>query len=302
MQYRSLIPPLTDTIHSLPEEAEFCVLILRNVLFPKKNSCKQLFFLLEYVGSFSAEGSMSRFFISPDELERGSCVLTGENAAHAKVLRLRVGENVTVSDAMGRESSGTVVSVGQEYRIEFGAPVLSRSEPQCKVGLFLAYAKADKLEHVVQKATELGAASISFFPSVYCVSRPDAKGARAKVDRAKRICLSAAEQSGRGIIPEIRAFDSYQAALQAASEAERFLFLYEGERQLSLGRALADAKPKTLSLMSGPEGGFAEEEVAGAVSSGAEICTLGPRILRCETAPLCALTCALFALGEYDEY
>ena len=245
---------------------------------------------------------MSRFFLSPDELEQGFCVLSGENAAHARVIRLRVGEEVTVSDGQRRECRGTVAAVGAEYRLEYGPPIPSRAEPNCNVDVYLAYAKSDKLEHVVQKATELGANSITVFPSARCVSRPDGKGVRSKLERMQRIARSAAEQSGRGVIPQVRAAESYEAALAAAAQAEQFLFLYESERQLSLGRALRGTSPASLSLMSGPEGGFEAEEVRLAEAAGAKICTLGARILRCETAPLCALTCALFALSEYDEY
>ena len=244
---------------------------------------------------------MSRFFLTPAELEQGFCVLSGENAAHAKVMRLRPGEMVMVCDGQGRECSATVTEAGKEYKLDFGAPESAKGEPLCRASVYIAYAKSDKLEHVVQKSVELGAFEIVFFPSSRCVSRPDPKAVRAKLDRAGRIALGAAEQSGRGIIPQVRALDSYQAALEDAAQAEAFLFLYEAEQQLSLRAALNRSSPRTISLMSGPEGGFDPEEVRLAQAAGAKICTLGPRILRCETAPLCALTCALFAMGEYDE-
>ena len=169
-----------------------------------------------------------------------------------------------------------------------------------QVSVYMAYAKSDKLEHVIQKATELGAAEIVAFPSSRCVSRPDAASLPKKLERWRRIAASAAEQSGRGRIPEVLAADSYEKALTRAVRADFSAFLYENESRLSLRSAFAAGTYATASLVTGPEGGFTEEEAALAAGKGLRVCTLGPRILRCETAPLCALTAMLFAAGELD--
>lgn len=244
---------------------------------------------------------MARFFVPASLLDDPVCVLTGDNAAHAKVMRLRVGDSVTLCDGDGHECTGEITAAtAGEYTLQLSEVRESSSEPFCRASVYMAYAKSDKIDHVVQKATELGAAEIVLFPSERCVSRPDAKSARNKAERWQRIALSAAEQSGRGRIPEVVICSSYSEALARAAGADTFLFFYENEREHSLGSILAAEQPKSLSLMSGPEGGFEPDEVQAALQQGAHVCTLGPRILRCETAPLCALSVCMFALGEYD--
>ena len=165
----------------------------------------------------------------------------------------------------------------------------------------MAFSKGDKLEHVIQKATELGAYQIVAFPSGRCVSRPDGKSLDKKIPRWQKIALSAAEQSSRGRIPHISTCDSLEEAIKLARGSEFSALLYENENKLSFSAAIAQhPHGKSASIMTGPEGGFDPEEVALAERAGMKICTIGPRILRCETAPLCALTAIMFARGELD--
>lgn len=171
---------------------------------------------------------MPKFFV-PAETPLGDFfVLTGENAAHAKVLRLKNGDCVTVCDANGTDYQCTVsdVSAGQiGLIVNSSAP--SDSEPHVRCSVYMAYAKADKLEHVIQKATELGAAEIVAFPTARCVSRPDAKALKGKLERWQKIAASAAAQCGRGCIPQVMALSSYREALQRAASAELRLLPYE---------------------------------------------------------------------------
>ena len=119
---------------------------------------------------------MTRFFVSPEEMQESFLVLTGENAQHAKVLRLKNGEQVLVCDGQGKECLCTVsdVSPGQ-ISLVVGSRRESETEARVHVSVYMAYPKADKLEHVIQKATELGAYEIVAFPSSRCISRPDEK-------------------------------------------------------------------------------------------------------------------------------
>ena len=244
---------------------------------------------------------MPKFFVSPAEVQENFLVLTGENAAHARVLRIQCGETVTVCDGAGQDLTCVVsdVSPGQ-ISLVVERRETSRSEPTVFCSVYMAYAKADKLEHVIQKATELGACEIVAFPSGRCVSRPDEKTLAKKKERWQKIAASAAEQSGRGRIPEVLTAGSFQEAVQRAVKAELPLFPYENERTVSLRTAIGPAKFQTASIMTGPEGGFSEEEVRMAAQAGMKICSLGPRILRCETAPLCALSAVLYAAGALD--
>lgn len=244
---------------------------------------------------------MVRFFISPEEMHESFLVLTGENAAHAKVLRLKEGDVVTVCDGQGRECSCTVsdVSPGQVSLVTHGWEA-SQTEPEVRVRIFMAFPKVDKLEHVIQKATELGASEITAFPSARCVSRPEQRAWEKKLVRWQKIAAAAAEQSGRGRIPLVTVLPTYEAALREAAQAELPILFYENEENRTLSMVLAGrAGLRSVSLMTGPEGGLEPEEVQQACRAGLEVCTLGRRILRCETAPLCAISAVMFALGEF---
>ena len=176
----------------------------------------------------------------------------------------------------------------------------SQTEAAVRVSVYMAFPKADKLEHVIQKATELEAYEIVAFPSARCVARPDEKSLAKKCERWQKIAASAAEQSGRGRIPQVITVESFRRAVSRACQGDLALFPYENEQRLSLRAALGAGGYRSVSVMTGPEGGFTPDEVALARDAGMQVCSLGPRILRCETAPLCALTAILFAAGDLD--
>ena len=245
--------------------------------------------------------SLPKFFVPPGTVQGGFLTLNGENAAHARVLRLKNGDSVTVCDGSGTDYVCTVSDAAPGcISLVVDASGASRSEPDVQCSVFMAFSKSDKFEHVIQKATELGAVKIVAFPSARCVSRPDKASLGKKLERWQKIAASAAGQCGRGVIPEVLAADSYEQALSWAAQSELALFPYENEKALSLRAALSGGSAASVSVVTGPEGGFTPEEVALAQEKGLRICTLGPRILRCETAPLCALTCVLFASGALD--
>ena len=243
---------------------------------------------------------MVRFFVSPEELVGETITLTGENAQHAKVLRLKVNEEVLVCDGEGSECLCVIREVAPgELTLDVAQRRESESEAAVKVSVYMAFPKADKLEHVIQKATELGAYEIVAFPSSRCVSRPDEKSLKKKLERWQKIAASAAEQSGRGRIPVVRTVGSYDEALKQAAGADKALMFYENEHAVTLRMALEAGEYRTVSLLTGPEGGLEEKEVEQARNAGLQVCTLGKRILRCETAPLCALSAVMYASGEF---
>ncbi len=243
---------------------------------------------------------MPRFFVSPEEIHPSFMVLTGENAAHAKVLRLKNGDEVTVCDGAGTDYRCTVSDVanGQISLVVHSASP-SESEARIRCSIYMAMAKADKFEHVIQKATELGAYELICFPSARCVSKPDDKSLAKKLDRWQKIAASAAEQSRRGMIPKVIVLPNYAEALQRAAQADLAVCFYENEEQLRFRTVIEQAPFQTASLLTGPEGGFEPHEVQLAREAGLKICTLGSRILRCETAPLCALSALMYAGGEF---
>ena len=242
---------------------------------------------------------MPRFFVSSETLQGSHAVLGGEQAAHAKVLRLSRGDEVILCDGEGTDALCRVEELTSgQLHLEICSTMPSRSEPKLRCSIYMGFPKADKFEHVIQKATELGAYELVVFPCSRSVSRPDAKSIVKKLDRWQKIAASAAEQSGRGRIPQVLALDSFAAAVQRAAEADFAALFYENEHTRSMRAAVEARNFITAALMTGPEGGLTEQEVQAAQNAGMEVCSLGPRILRCETAPLCALSALMYAADE----
>ena len=240
---------------------------------------------------------MPRFFV--DELpENGVLVLRGENAHHAgRVLRLRAGESVTLCDGKGTDYDCMIETVEKDAvicRVQDCHP--AQTEPKQRITLFMALPKGDKMEFIVQKAVELGVSQIVPYLSQNCVSRPDKTDK--KVERWRKIAVEAAKQCGRGVLPAVHPVLPVAEAIARAAQSETALFLYENEKKTGLRDALAGGVGKTVSLMVGPEGGFAPEEAAAAQAAGLVSVSLGTRILRCETAPVAALAAVLYAGGN----
>lgn len=242
---------------------------------------------------------MVRFFVKPDELFADEVILTGDNAIHAKVLRVKPGEQLVVCDGQGSECLCTVSDTSSErIKLLVNKRLASTTEAPVKVCVYMAFSKGDKFEHVVQKATELGAYELVAFPSARCVSKPDEKSIRKKLERWQKIAAAAAEQSGRGLVPEVVVLNSYTEALSRAKQTDVAILFYENERSKTLRSAL-EKRYSSISLLTGPEGGLEPFEVQQAIDVGLQICTLGKRILRCETAPLCALSAVMYDSGEF---
>lgn len=243
---------------------------------------------------------MIRFFVNPQEMESDYIILSGDNAAHAKVLRLKTGEQVLVCDGQGKECLCTATEINSsQISLVVNSRHESNAEPTVKVSVYMAFAKGDKFEHVIQKATELGAYEIIAFPSARCVSKPDKKSISKKIERWQKIAAAASEQAGRGIIPQVKVVKSYADAINSAAKNELGILFYENEHSTTLQMKLTDRSYSTISLLTGPEGGLEEREVQQAIDAGLCVCTLGKRILRCETAPLCALSAVMYQAGEF---
>ncbi len=242
---------------------------------------------------------MPRFF-TENAPQDGYITLTGEDARHiAKSLRMQPGEELTVCDGGGLDHACVLEQVAADaVRARVRASQPSMSEPRTQVTLYMALPKGDKMELIVQKTTELGVSDIVPVLTARCVSRPDARTLEKKIDRWGKIAAEAAKQSGRGRIPCVHPARTLEAALADAAQAEAALLLYEGERMQGLRAALTARAPRTVSILVGPEGGFAPEEAQQAQDAGLVSVSLGPRILRCETAPIAALACILYEGGD----
>ncbi len=237
---------------------------------------------------------MPRFFIDTSQIDGSSLSVLGEDARHiARSLRMAVGDSITVATPDGTEHVCTLTKIRDE---RCDADIISSSpsaaEPRSRIILFMAYPKSDKLETVIQKAVELGASKIVPFESSRCIKKPDAAKAEARTERLNRIAAEAAKQCGRGILPSVSAPIGYNAMLRAANEADDVIFCYEGSGTRSLKAILSEMQsaPASISVIVGCEGGFSPEEAAAAQDAGMKMANLGPRILRCETAPAYVLS------------
>ena len=231
---------------------------------------------------------MPRFF-TQDITEAGGCI-TGEDAKHiAKVLRMKVGDELTVCDTKGRDYDCMIEEIGA-------------GEVRLKV-LYQAMPKADKMETIIQKAVELGAASITPVMTRRCVSRPDAKSMDKKLVRYNRIALEAAKQCGRGVVPPVLPLLELPQALEQMQRTGCSILFYENATAPAkqvIAKARESGKELEIAVLIGAEGGFDEDEVALAREHGCHILSLGKRILRCETAPLAALTILMYETGNME--
>lgn len=243
---------------------------------------------------------MPRFFM-PDAGEYGEeIIIRGKNAEHIKVLRLREGEELTVCDGRGTDYKCRLLRSDKD---EAAAKLIEvkkcPAEPTVFVKVLCGLPKGDKTDYIIQKSVEAGASEIVFFNSERVIARPET--AEKKLERWQRIAEEAAKQCGRGIIPELKWCASFDAALSEAESTELGLFMYEtGERE-TLPTALKGAeKLQSAAIITGPEGGFEKEEADKAKSAGLHVCSMGERILRCETAPIVALTALMYESGNLN--
>ncbi len=244
-----------------------------------------------------------RYFTA--EVGNGRAALNGTDAHHlADVMRAKIGENVILCDAHAVEYVGTIISI-QPGRVEFtvteGYP--SAAEPTVDVTLLVGYPKQDKLEQVIRHGVELGCDHFIPFFSRYCVAAP--KKEEQKNERYNRIAFEAAKQCGRGILPDVALpLPNFGAVCRSLDQYDLVLFCYECGGA-PLRQLLAEAKPAAgqklrLAIVTGAEGGFAAEEAEMAAKSGAKTVGLGPRILRCETAPLAVLSAVMTLTGNLE--
>lgn len=238
---------------------------------------------------------MPRFFVGQDAVCDQTVTITGADAHHiARSLRMAEGDEITVADGLGKEYLCRLSKIRDD---ECLATVLesgnAKTESPVKITLFMAYPKGDKMETVVQKAVELGACRIIPFESARCIKRPSEDKMDKLIARLNRIAEEAAKQCGRGIIPSVERITDVKGVIREGKELDLLLFCYEGEGTSSLKSVLGSTEAqssRTLGVIIGSEGGFSAEEAALLVSEGAVAVNLGPRILRCETAPEYALS------------
>ena len=229
------------------------------------------------------------WFFSETEITGDSYVLSGENEKHAKVLRLRAGEEVTVVTPSGGQCDCRVI---ENNLLKVVGRKKCENEPDVFVTLYQALPKGDKMDYIVQKCVELGVGKIVPMISARCVSRPDEKSLQKKRARWQKIARQAAMQSRRGIIPQVAECVSFAQAAELTRANEQTVFFYEmGGDSV---KDIIKGKPGTIGIFIGSEGGFEPSEVETVLKKGGRAATLGKRILRAETAPLAAMAIIMY--------
>ena len=221
------------------------------------------------------------------------------------MLRLGIGDQVVLFDGRSTEADSVIVRVGpRALEVQVNERRTTEGSDRPDFTLMQAIVKGDKMDFVVQKATELGVTRVIPVTTVRSVPRGlDASGAvRALGKRARwvKIAREGARQCGRVDVPEVEPVTPLETALKAAHKEAFKLMLWEGAREHTVRQVLppVEEKPQRIVMLVGPEGGFTDEEVAAAREAGFAVAGLGPRILRTETAAVVAMTILGFAVGD----
>lgn len=236
---------------------------------------------------------MYHFFAPSENSEKGSVTITGPDVNHiTNVLRLKKGDRIVVADGRDRDSLCEIEEAGPGFvRCKVLPDRLAETECPVRIHLFQGLPKGDKMETIIQKAVELGAVSVTPVEMKRSVVRLEEKKKAAKTERWQRIAESAAKQCGRRIIPAVELTQSFAGALKTAGEMQTVLVPYENAEDIASTRRILSEVPKgsDCAVFIGPEGGFDPAEIRELEAAGARLITLGPRILRTETAGMAVL-------------
>ncbi len=241
---------------------------------------------------------MRRIFV-PFRLTQEQVTLTGDIAHRLfRVLRLHIGDRVILFDPQGAEWVAEITAAKPEsVKLQLMECTVSQREHAIAIRLFQAIPKGERMDFIVQKATELGVQQIVPMLTRRTVVQLSAERAQAKRDRWQRIAQAAAEQCGGQFVPEVTLPQTFRKALKEAAASDVWLMFYEAAEE-PLRSVLAGCKAaQNAAVMVGPEGGFEPEEVAIAQGQGARLVSLGKRILRTETAVIVAVALTLYELG-----
>lgn len=238
---------------------------------------------------------MPRFFST--DIFDNHIRISGNDAHHiGKALRMRIGEELTVCDQNGTDYVGVIESISpQEVILKITSSTPTVAEPSIAITLYQGLPKSDKMDWIVQKSVELGVSRIVPVVTSRSISRTDSDKGDKKRDRWQKIAAEAAGQSGRGRIPVVSSPLTWKQMMQEIPRDNALIFYEGGGKPLT---SLITPDMTELAIIVGPEGGFAPEEVAALQDIGVVSATLGKRILRCETAPIAALSAILCLSGN----
>jgi 16S rRNA (uracil1498-N3)-methyltransferase len=244
---------------------------------------------------------MPTFFVNRGNVQGDTAVLSGTEAGHMlRSLRLGPGDPFFAFDEEGNRYRMRILeATSRSLRAEVLESWPPEPPPEVAVTLLTGLPKADKMDFILEKATELGCFRVAPFRSSRTIPRPDPQDARRRVQRWERVAQAAAKQCGSARIPEIPGLLSFPEALSLGAAADGRVVFYEGEGRFGLKEVLSDmGRVKSVALLIGPEGGFSEDEVKEAERAGFVRAGLGTRILRVETAAIAAVSMVMYHFGD----
>lgn len=247
---------------------------------------------------------MHRFFVKKEDIIEDKIFIKGQDVHHIeRVLRLPLGETISVCDNEGMDYLADIVSIDkEEVFARIKESFRSKGEAPINLKIYQGLPKSDKLELIIQKATELGVKEIVPVQTARCVVKLETgKKLQSKLERWSKIAEGASKQSKRGSVLNIDRVVKFEDALKELEDEELVVVFYESEDEVSFKDVLKGYSGKDISIFIGPEGGLEEKEVEKLAGIGAKVVSLGNRILRTETVSLVASSIIMYELGDLGE-
>lgn len=245
---------------------------------------------------------MDRFFTPKNKinLEQNTCIIEGEDVKHiSRVLRCKEGDKLEVCDMDNNEYICEIKEINKDnILLDIIEKVNIKRESGLRIKLYQGMPKGTKVDLILQKLTEIGVDEIVLVQTKRSVTKIDNKKEDKKIERWERIIYEAAKQCKRGKIPKLIGVLNFKEALEDMKNNDLNLCPYENERTISIKEGLKDISANIVGIFVGPEGGFEEEEIEKIQNIDGKIVSLGPRILRTETASVVASSIVLYELGD----
>lgn len=245
---------------------------------------------------------MQKFFVEKQQIKEDKITIIGTDVNHIKnVLRYQAGDKIQIGD---KESKDTYIAIIEKCNSEeIQCKMIEKKErnkkKEIQIDLYQGLPKADKMEWIIQKTTELGIASIIPVAMERSIVKIQEKEVSKKIDRWQKIAEVAAKQSKREEIPKIHTIMNLQQVLEKIKEYDLFITAYEEEKEKTLKQVLRELKVENeikIGILIGPEGGISLREIEKLKEKQTQIITLGDRILRTETAPIAITSMIMYEL------
>ena len=247
---------------------------------------------------------MQKFFIEESQIENDKIVITGEDVKHiSSVLRMQKGEQILIGSKETLETYLTEIEQIEKEKVvaKIIEKLDTQTESNVEIDLYQGLPKADKMELIIQKTTEIGISKVIPVDMVRCIVKLDEKDAKKKIERWQKVAEGAAKQSKRSKIPEIKNKIKIKDLENIISQYDAFIVAYEEENEVTLKQELKKLREQEkykIGILVGPEGGITKEEIEKLTSYNAKVVTLGKRILRTETAPIVLTSNIIYELEK----